>query len=69
MVPNKKIITSTLFILISFVCTAQLPPSPTGRPPGPPGDDLPIDSGLIVLAIAAVLYGVYKIYTLRKKAI
>ncbi len=67
MIPNKKIIASILFVLISFVCTAQLPPSPSGRPPGPPGDDLPIDSSILILAAAAILYGIYKIYTFKKK--
>lgn len=69
MVLNKKLFTSILLLLISFVCTAQLPPSPAGRPPGPPGDELPIDNGIVILVIAAVIYGAYKVYIHRKKTI
>lgn len=36
------------------------PPSPGGGPPPPPG--LPIDSGLAVLMLAALLYGAFEMY-------
>lgn len=68
MIQNKKIIASILFLLISFVCSAQVvdPPPPPGPPPGPVG--LPIDSALIVLLVVGVLFGAYKIYGFKNKA-
>ena len=35
-------------------------PSPTGKPPSPPG--LPIDDNIYCLLIAAVLLGIYIVY-------
>ncbi|WP_198520077.1 PID-CTERM protein-sorting domain-containing protein [Lacinutrix sp. Bg11-31] len=67
MIQNKKIFASILFLLISFVCSAQTPPPPPLGPAGPVG--LPIDSGLIALFAVGVLYGIYKMYRLKKKAI
>jgi len=59
-VQNKKTFASILFVLISFVCSAQLdgstPPPPA--PPPPPG--LPIDSALPVLFLLALIFGIYK---------
>ncbi|MEZ4855324.1 MAG: hypothetical protein R2812_02470 [Gelidibacter sp.] len=58
-VQNKKILASILFVLISFVCTAQpngMPPPPA--PPPPPG--LPIDNTIIVLFFLALALGIYK---------
>jgi hypothetical protein len=66
MIQNKNIIASILFVLISFVCTAQTPPPPQ-TPPGPIG--FPIDSGLVVLFVAGVLLGVYKVYKFQKNAL
>jgi len=66
MIQYKKTFASFLFILISFVCSAQTPPPPQ-PPTGPPG--LPIDGNLYVLIIAAVLYGIYKAYKLKRNSI
>lgn len=57
---NKRILASILFVLISYVCMAQLPgkPPPPMQPP-PPG--LPIDSGVLVGVGVAIIYGVKKI--------
>ena len=66
MIQSKKTIASILFVLISFVCSAQTPPPPQ-PPPGPVG--VPIDSSIIVLLIIGLLYGVYKMYLLRKEAL
>ncbi|WP_290698312.1 PID-CTERM protein-sorting domain-containing protein [Lacinutrix sp.] len=66
MIQNKKIIASILFVLISFVCSAQMPPPPQ-PPPGPVG--LPIDSGILLLLVAGVLYGIFKMYSIRKKTL
>lgn len=56
-IQNRRIFASILFLLISFVCAAQIPPQP-GTPPGP---GLPIDGGVIVGAIFALCYGAKKI--------
>lgn len=66
MINNKKTYVSILFVLISFVCSAQMPPPPQ-PPPGPVG--LPIDNGIVVLLITGVLFGIYKIHEFKKKAI
>jgi len=58
-IQNKKTLASILFVLISFVCFAQIdgvPPPPA--PPTPPGT--PIDGGIIALLIGGVLYGIKK---------
>ena len=55
-----------LIFFIGFTAMAQeIPPPP--MPPPPPG--LPIDNGLIILFIAGLIYGVYKVRQLSKKAI
>lgn len=69
MIQNKKTFASILFVLISFVCSAQGPPCPGCPPSGPQGLQLPIDNGVITLLIVGAIFGVYKIYRLRKKAI
>jgi hypothetical protein len=56
-VQNKRIFVSILFVLISFVCSAQTPPPP--GPPPPPG--FPIDGGVIIGACVALLYGSKKL--------
>lgn len=58
-IQNKRIFASILFVLISFVCMAQIgdnPPPP--QPPPPPG--LPIDGGLAILFFVAIYYGIKK---------
>ena len=58
-VPSK-----ILCFLILFGATTYA--APTGPPPpGIPPPGLPIDSGLLVLALAALLYGIYKINRLK----
>ena len=68
---NKKILASILFILISFVCMATQvvesagPPEPQAMGgPIPPG--FPIDNGLIILFVAAIIYGIYRILKFSK---
>ncbi len=63
---NKKMLAPILFFLIGFTSVAQgngTPPPP--RPPPPPG--LPIDSGIIVLFVVGLIYGIYKVRQLSKK--
>ncbi|WP_431132960.1 PID-CTERM protein-sorting domain-containing protein [Psychroserpens mesophilus] len=58
-IQNRKNIASILFVLISFVCSAQpdtAPPPPV--PPPPPG--MPIDDFLPVLLVIALVYGIVK---------
>ncbi|AEH00817.1 hypothetical protein [Lacinutrix sp. 5H-3-7-4] len=63
----KKTFASFLFILISFVCSAQGPfdPPPPPQPPGPPGT--PIDGGILVLLILGILYGAFVAYKKTRK--
>ena len=72
-VQSKIVFIAILFFLISFVGIAQGipqgggdgPPAPSGGPP-PPGE-LPIDNGLIVLFVVAIIYGVYRTLKFSKK--
>lgn len=69
---NKKILASILFLLIGFVSMAAQreggpPPPVVNSPPNPPGDGLPIDNGLIILFIVAIIFGVYMTLKLSKK--
>jgi ABC-type antimicrobial peptide transport system permease subunit len=71
-IQNKKILALILFVFVSITCNAQdfgggggMPqPLPAGAPP-PPG--MPIDEGLIVLFIIAVIYGIYISFKILKK--
>lgn len=60
---NMKILTSLLFLLISFVGVAQTMPPPP-QPPPPPG--LPIDSGILAMMVLGLFYGVYKLLKANK---
>lgn len=58
-IQNKRKFASILFVLISFVCTAQLggnPPPP--MPPPPPG--LPVDGAVVFVLVLGILYGIKK---------
>lgn len=65
-VQNKKIIASILFVLISFVCTAQGSGVPAPAPPTPPPPGLPVDDALPVLFILALVFGIYKSFKSAK---
>jgi len=73
-VKNFILVCFITLINISSVLAKQAPPEPlaNGRasalPPEPPG--APIDQNLIVLTLAALLFGIYSIYryNLNKKA-
>jgi hypothetical protein len=58
-IQNKKIIASILFVLISFVCAAQVSGPPPPSPPPPPG--LPIDGGILALLGLGLVYGAKKL--------
>lgn len=51
--------------LESMAQGSGMPPPPA--PPPPPG--LPIDGGLVVLFMVALVYGVYKIHKITKQLI
>ena len=66
-IQNKRIIASTLFVLISFVCAAQTLPGPTPPPPGPPPPPgFPIDGGLFYGIVFAIFYGVRTLVFYKK---
>ncbi len=58
-IQNKKIIASILFVLISFVCVAQVSGPPPPSPPPPPG--LPVDGGILTLLGLGLVYGAKKL--------
>jgi hypothetical protein len=63
----KYMIASILCFFTSLMALAQgdTPPPPT--PPPPPG--LPIDRGILILFVIALVYGVYKTYSISKKKV
>ena len=55
-------------IFCTTVCIAEPnPPSPAANPPGPPGEQLPIDSSLCILIIIGVAF-VFISYLRNKKS-
>ncbi|WP_299129166.1 PID-CTERM protein-sorting domain-containing protein [uncultured Winogradskyella sp.] len=62
---TKNILASVLFLFMGIVCIAQVTTPPPPTPPPPPG--LPIDSGIVVLFLVALSYGVYKTYKFTKR--
>jgi hypothetical protein len=64
-IQNKRIFASILFVLISFVCTAQGVPVPP--PPGPtPPPGLPIDGGVFLGVCIGLFYGTKKLISKKK---
>lgn len=49
-----------LFCLLGYVTNAQTDPPPLD-------EDLPIDANILILVFAAVLFGVYTIYSYKVK--
>lgn len=67
-VPNKFTLTFAALFLLPYIVIGgptTPPPPPQGTPPGPPGT--PIDSGIFVLLLISLAFGIYKIYTLNKQ--
>ena len=61
-IQNRRIFASILFLLISFVCVAQVGGADPPPPPGPPPPvGFPIDGGVILGAIFALCYGAKKV--------
>lgn len=68
---NKKFIIATFGFLVSVVSVSgqeKMPPPPPQMQPfsGPPPPGLPIDNGLIILFIVALVFGIYKILKYKK---
>jgi len=61
-VPSKIVLLFVGLLFSNFIFAAPNPPSPS--PPPPPG--LPVNEGLVLLVIASVILGFYKIYTTKK---
>ena len=67
-----KILTITIFLLVSAIAMGDSPPPP---PPGGgqggtgnvPGGGAPIGSGLIILMALGAGYGAKKVYSFRKR--
>jgi len=58
-VPNR-IFTSLVMLLVCLATyAAPVDPPPPSSPPPPPG--LPLDGGVMVLALLSITYGLYKI--------
>ncbi|SFC97182.1 hypothetical protein [Algibacter pectinivorans] len=65
-IQNKRIFASILFVLISFVCAAQsVPEPPVPGPPPPVG--LPIDGGIFVGVVFALIYGGKKLLSSSRR--
>lgn len=64
MIQNKRIFVSILFVLISFVCVAQVGGPPPPGPPVPPG--LPIDRGALLGLCFGLFYGAIKLLSRKK---
>lgn len=67
-VPSKKFLSTVFVLFMSLVCAAYQNPRPPvpnePNAPGPPG--FPIDNGLVVFFIIALIYGIYKSIKLVK---
>ena len=63
--PFKTTHVSILLILMSIDAMAQGATPPPPMPPPPPG--LPIDKGLVFLFMAAIMLGIYKMSSLKKR--
>jgi hypothetical protein len=64
-VPSKIVLLIVGFLCCNLTFASPEPPQPV--PPVPPG--LPIDNDLLVLVIASLILGFYKIYTHKKTSI
>jgi hypothetical protein len=64
-VPNKIIIILAVFFLSVNNLFAAPGPPPPSTPPPPPG--LPLDGGILFLALISLTYGLYKIVQINTK--
>lgn len=62
----KKLLTLITLCLISTFVFSQGPP-PLSPCPVPPCAPIPLDNGISFLIIVGVLFGIYKIYSFKKK--
>jgi hypothetical protein len=59
------IVCTSIAFFASTLCFAQGGPPPP--PPPPIEDELPIDNGIVILAVMALSYGYYAIYKNKKR--
>ncbi|MBT8324614.1 MAG: hypothetical protein HKN99_02300 [Winogradskyella sp.] len=64
---TKRYFASILLCSLSATIVAQGSGPPPPMPPPPPG--LPIDSGLVVLSLVAIIYGIYKSLQISNKTL
>jgi hypothetical protein len=71
MIRNLSIVLTGILLAISLTVFADMPPNPGGGPGGgddPVGGGSPVGGGLIILTIAASLYGARKTFRLNNKS-
>jgi len=61
-VPSKIVLLFVGLLCSNFMFAAPNPPAPI--PPPPPG--LPVNQGLVLLVIASIILGFYKIHSTKK---
>ena len=59
-VQYKTLLASILLVLVSFVCSAQLPDPPPPATDDTPPPGLPIDGASSIVLILGALYGAHK---------
>ena len=62
---KKNMLASISLFFVGLISMAQGATPPPPGPPPPPG--LPIDSGIIFLFVAALVYGIYKVNKISKR--
>lgn len=62
---KKNMLASISLFFVSFASMAQGATPPPPMPPPPPG--LPIDGGIVVLFVAAIVFGVYATSKISKR--
>jgi hypothetical protein len=60
-VPNKKVL-----LLVGFLGCNDMFAAPDPPPPVPPPPGLPIDGWMTCIIISSLLFGLYKIYRIKK---
>ena len=64
-VPNRIFIILVVFLSSIATYAAPVDPPPPSTPPPPPG--LPLDGGILILALISLTYGLFKIVQLNRK--
>jgi len=64
-VPNRIFTSLAVFLVCLASYAAPSDPPPPSSPPPPPG--LPLDGGIVLLALISLTYGLYKIVQINNK--